>query len=179
MSIIESRRNTGVNHFVVQIGTGYNFEKGTILSVGKRVKLERAEKIKKGQQSVGYYAVPYGFKSAKPGDKIWLVKSEDHQFAFAVADIIGVSDKRMFTDTEMGWIRDGREDRDSDGEGERWSNEVIYTNLTFIRDCQIQIISGQPGNSVVRNYKTSISITADLPAEYDLIQRYRHAHIGL
>ena len=176
MSIIESRRNTGVEHFVVQIGTGYNFEKGTTLSVGKKVKLARAGKIGEGQSSVGYYAVPYGFKAAKPGDKIWLVKSEDHQFAFAVADIIGVSDKRMFTDTEMGWTRDGREDRDGEGE-QRWPNEVIYTNLTYIRDCQIQIIRGQPGNSVVRNYKTSISITADLPAEYDLIQRYRHAHI--
>ena len=64
MSIIESRRNTGVEHFVVQIGTGYNFEKGTTLSVGKKVKLARAGKIGEGQSSVGYYAVPYGFKAA-------------------------------------------------------------------------------------------------------------------
>jgi hypothetical protein len=177
MSIIESRRNIGAEHFVVQIGNGDNFEKGTNLSIGKKVKLARAKKIGEGLQSFGYYAVPYGFKTANPGDKIWFNKSEDHQFAFAVADIVRVSEQRTFSDTEMGWIREGRKDRD--GEGDRWPIEVIYTNLTYIRDCQIQVISGQPGNSVVRTYKNSTSITADLPAEYVLIQRYRHAHLGL
>lgn len=169
MSIIETRRNIGPQHFVIQSGTGVNFEKGTSLSIGKKVKLTRARKTSEGIQQVGYYAVPYGLKTAKPGDKIWFVKSNDNQFAYAVADVVSVSSDRTFTDTEMGWNR----------EGSACPNEIIYTNLVNVRDCQIQIMSGQPGMCIVRNYKNSASITADLPAEYDLIQRYIHARIGL
>jgi hypothetical protein len=173
MSVIESRRNTNDNsqHFVVQIGTGYNFEKGSSISFGKKMKLERAGKISKEQQSesLGYYAVPSGLKTAKPGDKIWLIKSEDNQHAFAVATIVNVSSQRLFTDTEMGWNREGSE----------CPHEVIYTNLINVRDCQIQVIKEQPGMCIVRNYKNSVSITANLPYEYTQIQIYRHARLGL
>jgi hypothetical protein len=168
MSIIESRRNTGVEHFIIQGGDCKNFDKGAALSVGKKVKLLRAGKIGEGQSSVGYYAGPKGLLKAKKGDLMWVMKSNDNRYAYAVVEIESVSLHRSFSSIEMGWS--------TDGTGEV---EVIYTNLIRIRDCQIQLISGQPGNCVLRNYKTSISITADLPAEYDLIQRYRHAHIGL
>ena len=169
MSIIEARRNNGTQHFVIQTGTGVNFEKGTSISIGKKVKLARARKTIEGLQQVGYYAVPYGLKTAKHGDKIWFVKSNDNQFAYAVAEVVSVSSDRTFTDTEMGWNREGSE----------CPYELVYTNLVNVRDCQIQIMSGQPGMCIVRNYKNSTSITADLPAEFDRIQRYINARVQL
>ena len=53
MSIIESRRNNGQQHFVIQTGTGVNFEKGAAISIGKKVKLARARKTIEGLQQVG------------------------------------------------------------------------------------------------------------------------------
>lgn len=166
---IESRKNIGDRqHFVIQTGTGFNFERGTTISVGKKVRLTTAGKIKEGQ-TVGYYAVPSGLKSAKVGDKVWFVKSNDSQFAYAVADVVCASSNRTFRDDEMGWNREGSE----------CPTELIYANLVNVRECQIQIMTGQPGMCIVRNYKNSTSITADLPAEYELIQRYGRAHLSL
>ena len=165
---IEERRNTRYQHFVIQTGTGINFELGNTISVEKSVRLMTAGKIKEGQR-VGYYAVPSGLKSAKAGDKVWFVKSDDGQFAYAVADIVSASSDRTFRDDEMDWNREGSD----------CPNELIYTNLVNVRNCQIQIMTGQPGMCIVRNYKNSVSITADLPAEYELIQRYGRAHLCL
>jgi hypothetical protein len=166
MSIIESRRNTEANHFIIQGGTCFNFEKGANLSEEQTVKLLRAGKIGEGQKC-GYYAGPKCLLKAKKGDLVWITKSGDGQHAKWLAEIVSVSKDETFTSDEMGW--------NTDGTG---GVEMIYTNLMNIRDCQIQLSSGQPGPSTVRDHKSK-SVTADLPAEYDLIQRYRHAHIGL
>ena len=168
MSVIESRRNVGAEHFVIQGGTCFNFVKGVNLSEEQTAKLLRAGKIREGQK-VGYYAGPKELLNMKKGDPVWIVKSGDGQHASWIAEIVSVSGDETFTSSEMGW--------DTDGTG---GFEMIYTNLMNIRECQIQLIDPlRCGPKTVRNYKTSKSITADLPAEYALIQRYRHAHLGL
>ena len=168
MSVIESRRNIGADHFVIQGGSCKNFVKGANLSEEQTAKLLRAGKIGEGQK-VGYYAGPKGLLNMKKGDLVWIVKRCDDQHASWLAEIVSVSGDETFTSAEMDW--------DTDGTG---GVEMIYTNLMNIRDCNIQLIDpSKCGSSTFRNYKTSPSIIADLPAEYALIQRYRHAHLGL
>lgn len=127
------QRTNEMTNFIMRVGNGDNFKKGSRLTMGKLLKLKRNGKIQENPAgSIGYWAIAANGSSvsrifeneAKPGDLLWFIQRGGK--LLGVAEFVSKSDERTFTSHEMDWV---------DTSGGECAREIIYTNLITMERC--------------------------------------------
>jgi hypothetical protein len=146
--------DTEPKHWLLRVGDGENF----ISSSNRKI---WGISSKKDDSK-------YFIKNAKPGDKLWFVKSKSQGKVIAVATFTSCESRVLGplvdispTDEELGWTGSG-------SEWEKCDTEVHYTDLYGLNDCDLLTRISSP--LTIRKYNEKCQV--NLPLEYSYIVRY-------
>ena len=160
-----------VTNYIMRVGNGDNFKKGTRLTIEKLLKLKRNGKIQENRtNSFGYWAIAASGSSvsrvfqneARPGDLLWFIQHGGK--LLGVAEFVTMSDERTFSDDEMDW---------TDASGGPCEREVIYSNLIITEQCNYMLRI--QNRNVVFKIEPQLPNGDNLPVTYRILLQFRNA----
>jgi len=150
------------NHFIIRVGDGENFVKGSVYSTwGCRSTNKSCKPINKSFLS-----------KVKEGDKLWFVRSKKKQ-DMTVGKIIAVATFVSKNKRETGPLISLTPDNETYGwkGGENYDIELHYTQLYNLSNCNLY--TGQKGQQPIMDYETNKqSLLVNLHVEYEYIVKY-------
>lgn len=138
-----------------------------LLRVGDGENLKNSSKYRIWGISSKISTNKYFLKNAKPGDRLWFVKSKSQGKLVAVATYRSHNSRDFgplidisLTNEELGWS----------GSGEYWSadTEIHYSDLYGLSDCEL--LTHIKGAATIRKYDEKCRV--NLAVEYSYIVRY-------
>ena len=145
-----------------------------ILRVGDGENLKRSSKYNIWGISSNVRTNKCFIKNARPGDRLWFVKTKSQGKLIAVATycsynkrILGPLIDISLTNEELGWT----------GSGQNWNAdiEVHYTELYGLNECDL--LTRIKGPATIRKYNKKCIV--DLPVEYSHITQYSKVQLML
>lgn len=171
-----SHETNEMTNFIMRVGNGENFKKGSRLTMGKLLKLKRNGKIQENltMGSIGYWAIAASGSTVsrvfenevRPGDLLWFIQRGKK--LLGVAEFVSKSDERTFTSDEMEW---------TDASGGPCEREVIYTNLITMERCDYSLHyeAHWPRQKPVFKIDASLSNGDNLTDIYRYLRQFKNA----